>query len=141
MNSGVRNVLQTLCCATLGVMLLELVGGCSSGPAKVDITGKLLKDGQPLQVSKTGQVTVRFISQEPPDVEKEQNKSATVDPTGSFTIKGIYVGKYRVAVTQTDAYRGPDVMKGTFGTNNSPIFRDVASNGQFIEIDLAKEKQ
>jgi len=134
---------RTLCCATLGVVLLHVAGGCSSGPAKVDITGKIVKDGQPLKVSKNGQVQIWFKS-ESKDPLTAMAKRAVADDNGDFELKGIPAGKYRIEVAQVDPITVPgresanDLLKGAF-TKNTPIVRDVDKNGQVIEIDLAKE--
>jgi hypothetical protein len=122
------------------MMLLELAGGCKSGPTKVDITGKLLKDGQPLKVSNRGKVEIKFVTEGGTD-ENYSSRSTNVDDQGNFAIKGITAGKYRIIVRQLDPYipgSTKDLLEGAF-TLNSPIVRDVETNDQVIEIDLAKE--
>jgi len=136
------SVVRMLCCAALCVILLELAGGCNSGPAKVDITGKVTKDGQLLKVNKkTGQIQVTFITEGTND-ETTKSTFATFDvDSGTYAIKGIGVGKYRIIVTQVDPYPGNDLLNGAFNKNNSKIVRDVETNNQVIDIDLTKEAQ
>jgi hypothetical protein len=125
-----------------GVLCLELGTGCKSGPAKVNITGKVTKGGELLKVSDMGEVRVKFYSQNTDD-EGGRIRPALFDKSnGTFVVKDIPVGKYRVTVEQIDPMPSNknDKLNHAFDNKNSPIVRDVESDGQNIEIDLAKEK-
>ncbi len=126
----------SLVCVALGFGLLTLVGGCNSGPAKVNITGTVSKNGQPLKVGQQGVIEVKFGMQG----ERGKVKSTEADrETGNFEIKGIEVGKYKVSVRQLDPYPTNDLLDGAFDLRSTPIVRDVQSDGQVFEIDLGKE--
>ena len=139
MDSAMRMLVRTFCCVTLGLAILGLIGGCSSGPAKVEVTGKILNNGQPLKVSKQGEIRVKFYS-EGKDAESTVSKPATVDrETGTFVVKNLPLGKYKITVQQIDPMPSTDLLERQFDVMNSKIIRDVETDGQVIEIDLAKE--
>jgi hypothetical protein len=131
-------VARMLACVSLSAFLVLLAPGCKSAPAKVDITGKVTKDGVPLKVSKTGRILVRFY----PEVEKGENYTSLPaeinKETGVFTVKDIPVGKYRIIIQQLDPNPTKDVLEGAFNRNKSRIIREVTGT-EPIDIDLAKE--
>ena len=146
----VRDGVDGLCALILGALLMLLTAGCSSssrptastsGQAhKVDIGGKVHLGGKRLQVSKAGEIKVRFYS-EGLDDPHAFSRSADVDEQdGTFAIKGIPLGKYRIGVYQIDPRPSHDLLHGRFSKKNTPIIRDVERNGQVFDIDLAKEK-
>jgi hypothetical protein len=133
-------MLRTFAGAGGFVLLSVLLAGCHSGPAKVDVTGKVTNKGELLKVGKQGVIQVIFYLY--PDV-KEGNPvtghPAKVNKeTGTFDIKGLPVGKYLIAVEQFDPYPRTDLLEGAFDRKNSPIVRDVTGQ-EPIDIDLAKE--
>jgi hypothetical protein len=139
MYSALRMVVRTLGWVTLSVVLLVLAIGCSTGPAKVNVSGKVVMAGQPLKVSDQGEVRVKFYSEGTGD-ENSISKPAAVDSkTGAFTIKNIPMGKYKITVQQIDPMPSTDVLERRFDRTNSRIIREVESDGQVIDIDLAKE--
>jgi hypothetical protein len=140
MASSMRAIAGSVLCFALGLGLLSVAGGCSSGPAKVDISGTITKDGKPLKVGKQGEVEVKFWREGVPEGERITSKYAQADPdTGHYEIKGIPVGKYKVSIKQIDPRPANDLLDGTYDRNNSKIYRDVEKNEQVIDIDLAKE--
>jgi hypothetical protein len=139
MVNSVRATAGSLFCLAVGVSLLGLVGGCNSGPAKVNVSGTVSKNGQPLKVSKQGVVEIMFVSQGS-DTERQKTKTAEADPeTGKYQIKGIEVGKYKVTIRQIDPMPTTDLLDGAFNKQNSKILRDVESNDQVIDIDIARD--
>jgi hypothetical protein len=141
MDSDMRRMFYLLGSAGVFALLLGLASGCSKGPTKVDITGRIVKDGQPLKISdpsKGGMVKVTFASDNSKDMDSYISMSAKADEQGNFEIKGIPLGKYKVGVLQLADPR-TDLLDGAFKTNTSTIVRDVESNGQSFEIDLGKE--
>jgi hypothetical protein len=125
-----------------GALCLELGTGCKSGPAKVNITGKVVKNGEPLKVSDKGEIRVKFYSQNMEEETSRIRPAIYNASDGTFQVKDIPVGKYRITVEQIDPMPSNknDKLQHAFDNKNSPIIRDVESNGQNIEIDLAKEK-
>jgi hypothetical protein len=79
--------------AGLGLALLALfLTGC--GPSVVKVNGKLLKNGNPMVVSKDTYVTLSFIPETPP-AEGVKSYSAKFDQeTGSYTVE-LPAGKYK----------------------------------------------
>lgn len=138
MVSSVRGIVGGFFWIAFCVALMPLAGGCGSGPAKVNISGTVVKDGNPLKVSKKGVVEVQFIGES--EGERRITKQAEADPeTGKFEIKNIPVGKYKISIRQVDPMPATDLLEGAFSRQNSHIFRNVESNDQVIDIDLAKE--
>jgi hypothetical protein len=140
MVSSMRAIAGGLSWAILCVGVMQLTSGCSSGPTKVDISGTVTKDGQPLKVSKLGAIEVKFWRQG--EGERTKTKAAEADPeTGKYEIKGIETGKYKVTVQQIDPMPSAknDLLEGAFNQQNSRIVRDVESNDQVIDIDVGKE--
>lgn len=73
--------------------LLLMVVGCS--PSKVKITGKLLKGGKPLIVSKETYVTLQFLPESVSSESSSNSYSATFDQqTGTFRLE-LPPGKYK----------------------------------------------
>ena len=141
MVSDMRRMFYLLGSATLFALLFGLASGCSHGPTKVDISGRILKDGQPLKIidpTRGGKVRVTFATDNPKDMESYASMSANADEQGNFEIKGIPLGKYKVGVQQMIDPR-TDQLDGAFSIRNSSIVRDVESSGQSFEIDLGKE--
>jgi hypothetical protein len=126
----------------LFLSLLVLAGltlpGCSKRP-KVTITGKVMKNGQPLKVSKQGAIQVIFL----PIVEGSSGPPAVTYPAlvnsqeATYEVKDIPTGKYKVSVSQFDPMPVNDLLKGQFQGEQSPITREVTGN-QAIDIDVAK---
>jgi hypothetical protein len=124
-------------CIGLCALLVLLAPGCKSAPPKVDIAGKVTKDGAPLKVGQNAVCQISFY----PEVEQGENYTshpATFDRASStFTVKGIPVGKYHVSIELLDPYPGNDIFKRAFRGRNSPIVREVTGK-ESIDIDLDK---
>jgi hypothetical protein len=141
MVSDMRRIRYFLGFASCLALVFGLASGCSHGPTKADITGKVLKDGQPLKIpdpTKGGKVEVTFVTANPKDVADYVPRKANADDQGNFEIKGLPLGKYKVGVRQMTDPR-TDQLDNVFNTKNTPIVRDVESSGQYFEIDLGKE--
>ena|SRR5947209_5216493 len=115
------------------------VPGCGSHP-KVTVTGKVMKNGQPLKVSKQGAIQVIFI----PIVEGASGPPAVTYPAqvnneaGTYEIKDIPTGKYKVSVCQFDPMPVNDLLKGEFQGEKTPITKEVTGK-EPIDIDVGKK--
>ncbi len=133
---------------SLSVIAISTASGCGSGqstsaagkPVEVEITGKVLMDGKPLQVSEAGEIRIRFYSGGFDDPHTFTRSGDVNEKDGTFAIKRIPLGKYRVGVYQIDPPPNHDLLQGRFDRKNSLIMREVERNGQVFDIDLAKEK-
>jgi hypothetical protein len=110
------------------------LSGC--GKQKVNITGQVLRDGKPIELSKTGVVFVTLVS------IVEPGKPFTTHPgkakaDGSFEILDITPGKYRIAVEVQDPTPMEDRLEGAFSRKNSPIIKDLDGKTP-LTVDLAR---
>src|SRR5262245_60434819 len=83
----------------LGLGLLAFaIAGCS--PSQVKISGKILKDGQPMIVSENTYVTLSFVPEltNKDDESKQSSYSAKFDhKSGSYTVE-LPAGKYKTTL-------------------------------------------
>lgn len=113
----------SLCACPVLAGLLFLAGCGGSDATGVEVTGKILKAGQPLEFMKPGDMKPmsgppspenrpKYIQQ--PEVELFPEggganatavASAMVEKDGTFRITGVTPGKYKVAVKQLDMSR------------------------------------
>jgi hypothetical protein len=120
--------------AVISLSLSLLAAGCQPGSTKV--TGKVVRDGQPIPVSPTGVIQVTLI----PDVAPGTPYTPVIarcEPDGSFVLLEVKPGKYKIAVEQLDPSPQTDKLGGAFGKEKTPIVRDIDGKKP-IEIDLAK---
>lgn len=126
----------------IGTLLAAFaVSGCSSGPPKHIVKGKITFKGQPMKVQpQVGKVLVKFLEQDvPPPVDANYAK---VDDDGSFEVRGdgngIVAGRYKICVEWFEAFgKTPDKLNGRFDEKSSIIFKKVPDDG-FLEIDVSK---
>jgi hypothetical protein len=97
----------------LGALALGLVGGCSTGPQRHEVTGTVLFQGQPLDEG--------IIDFEP--LDGQGSKSGASITNGQYKIpqdKGLFAGRYRVSIVggggpaapaNPDEPPGPDAPK------------------------------
>jgi hypothetical protein len=117
-----------------GIVLLSLVSaGCSPGPLK--ITGKIMKGGAPMIVSKDTYVTLSFI---PEEVDKNvQAKSYSAEfnhETGSYSVD-LPPGKYRTMFVMAQ----PPKKEGELSAPSKPVKSDKVydlSKAQELNIDI-----
>src|SRR5260370_40046730 len=138
MNAPLR---ATGCILTLA-FLMPVLAGCTSG---YKVTGKLQNNGAPMKVSEKGMVVMSFLPTEKPGTVYP----VKVESDGSFVVgngpdgAGPTKGKYRVSVVVLDPYKddkgqpGKDKLGDKFGSNNSPIYKEVTGNDEIL-VDVGK---
>jgi hypothetical protein len=122
-------------CAWALLLALFAVAGCG-GPAPVKVTGRVVRNGKPIEVSKTGVVLITLV----PDVAKGEQYTTRVgraEPDGKFEITDVPPGKYKVAVQVNDPTPRDDKLNGGFSPENTKIVREIDGKGP-LEIDLYK---
>jgi hypothetical protein len=139
---------------SLAAGLACLTPGCDSKDAgRVSARGRLLDKGKPFVFEEKkvklppgtsappvaeggggGGLQVAFISAEGSDVSY-----AKLDPAaGTFEVQGLKPGRYKVALTVTNALPGAaDPFGGKFTPEKTKIVRDI-KGGEDIEIDISK---
>jgi hypothetical protein len=122
----------------LGVLAVGgLLAGCGGGgPAKVKVTGELLNNGKPLQLSNQVMKTLIFHSQDAAPKGKSQTSyAAVVAENGSFEVAEIPAGKYLITLELLDGTG--DICKGAFTKEQSGLIREI-TGAESITIDIAK---
>jgi hypothetical protein len=125
--------------------LLALVAGCTKQyqvGGTVKLTGKVTKDGEPLQVEGRemglGMVQIGFCQLEnEKDPVRIRTATAMVDEDGSFeVVDGLEPGLYVVTVEQWDPYPSTDRLRGKFNDQNSKIVREISADTELV-LDLS----
>jgi hypothetical protein len=128
MNPSMRTLLS------LAPVLILAAAGCSA--SLVEAHGKVVRNGKPIALSKTGTIDVIFI----PVVEAGKpftTYPAVVETDGSFKVRQLPRGKYRIAVFVRDPNPQVDKLKSKFSNDKTKIEREV--NGKdAIDVDLDK---
>ncbi len=124
---------------------LSLAGCGGSGEEVVPARGRVLLNGEPLQVRGRdvglGSVKVEFYRLGEEGAPSDAPEGMVVDERGYFELpgrdgRGIPPGKYRVAVYQYDPHP-EDKLGGRFGKDNSPIVVEV-SGKEDLAIELSE---
>lgn len=125
-----------------GTALLSLAPGCGGGAGganTVTVTGKVHKGGKPLPVGKDCLLEVTFVPHgdgaEGNSVEPYRTADGVYED-GTFKVRDLPPGKYRVTVELRDPSATKDLLGGAYTAKNSPFLRDVAA-GATIDLDLA----
>lgn len=108
---------------------------CQKG-GNVTVTGRVLRNSQPIPLSKTGVVQVTLI----PDVGPDEQYTTYVgrcDETGKFEVFDVPPGKYRISIEVLDPTPQNDKLNGAFAFANSKFKRDIDGKAP-LAIDLAK---
>jgi hypothetical protein len=96
------------------LVAVAVYAGCGKRTNNITVTGSVVRNGQPLSLSKNGyvQVTIR------PDVDPGKAftpRIAECDKTnGKFEIRDVPTGKYKVGIQQFDPDPTTDKLKGAF---------------------------
>ena len=126
-----RNVL--LCCSLLLSLACLLASGCSG---KIQVKGKIVKEGQPFTLGEKGVFVLNFVSADGSD---KTVYNATTKPDGTFTIlgpegKGIPPGKYTVNLTAMDPYPTTDKLNGKYAPGKSTMTVEVGKGELVIDV-------
>jgi hypothetical protein len=130
MNRTIRRVLLVCCLAAACAAL-----GCGR---TVKVKGQLTKGGKPFTTKDRALVQMIF---HPDGGEAVDTYPATVNADGTFEVvgkegKGIPPGKYRISVEAPDPYPdGPDLLRGKFAPDKTPIVREVGAEELVIDLD------
>lgn len=118
----------------LPLLLALAVLGCA--PGKVKVTGKVLHNGKPLSVSKTGYVQVKLIPAVEPGQPYTSLPTRAADD-GTFEFPAVMPGRYRIAVEQFDPTPQQDKLQGKFSEKATPLVRTINGSAP-LTLDLAK---
>jgi hypothetical protein len=121
-----------MCIALLLAALLPV--GCAR--KKVTVSGKVVRSGQPIAVSKTGIVRVTLV----PIVDAGSHFTtypSKTKPDGSFEISNVPRGKYRIAVEVLDPTPRHDALGGVFSPRSSKIERDIDGKAP-LQVDITQ---
>jgi hypothetical protein len=102
----------------------------------VTVIGSIVRGGQPLTVGPNGyiQVTLR------PDVGPDDQFTDSIgrcEKDGSFTIREVRPGKYRVGINQFDPTPQTDKLNWAYAPGSTKIIREIDGKAP-LAIDLAK---
>ncbi len=113
--------------------------GCNGNP-NVTVDGTIVKNDQPIALSKTGILQVTLM----PDVgadESYTNRIAECDrSTGKFQILDVKPGKYKIGVEQFDPNPQTDKLNSAFRADAGKIIREIDGKTPLM-IDIAKPGQ
>jgi len=111
--------------------------GCGKKNNTITVTGSIVRNGQPIPVSKNGYVQVTIQ----PDVDPGKAFTPRIaecdKATGKFEIRDIPAGKYKVGIQQFDPDPTTDKLNGAFYVDTGKIVRDLDGKTP-LDIDLAK---
>lgn len=130
------------CCGTLAMLCCAMLIGCSgtdpTAPEGLEVPGRLVKDGQPASLENFEEGYNYYeVTLQP--AAGNTKFSDNVKQDGSFTIRGIKPGKYKVGVAKiVTGQEGPnDEWLGKYAPQNSTVEVDV-QEGQEVTVDLAQ---
>lgn len=112
-------------------------GGCPR--SKHQVTGKITRDGKPLEWrTENGVLAVTFV---PLDRDKDKNvyPAETDRSKGTFAIAAVPPGEYRVFIQQQDPDPSVDMLGFVYSFESSPITREVTARTTEFDIDLPKD--
>ena len=111
--------------------------GCGKRNKTITVTGSVVRNGQPLALSKNGYVQVTIQPEVDPGKAFTPRIAECDKATGKFEIPNVPAGKYKVGVQQFDPDPTTDKLKGAFFVDTGKIVRDLDGKTP-IDIDLAK---
>jgi hypothetical protein len=123
----------------LGMLAGLLILGAGCAKPKYEVTGKITRDGKPLEwQTEEGVLLVTFV---PMDRQSDRNlyRAETDRKTGKYTIAGVPRGSYRVFIQHLDPPPAKDMLELIYGINDSPITKEVTGQDTHFDIDLPKD--
>jgi len=119
----------------LAFVAVALCTGCKR-ESNITVTGRVLKNGQPLAVGPTGNVQITLV----PDVSADEHYTSSIgecDKQGNFTIPNVKPGRYKIGVEQFDPTPQTDKLNGAFMAAGGKIIRDLDGKAPVV-IELTK---
>jgi hypothetical protein len=125
----------------LGFLCLGALSGCG-GDGRLNVKGRVLKNGAALKLPETDFVRVTFFpvttNGRPPlntyiaAYDGEDGTFEAVGPDG----RGVPPGKYRIAIEHNRKRK--DLLKGSYDGDRSPFVFDVDASTKELVLDLDK---
>src|SRR5436309_807346 len=100
--------------ATWLLVVLSTYAGCGEKNNNVTVTGSVVRNGQPIPLSRNGYIQVTLHPDLPPDAPFTPKFAECDKPTGKFEIRDVPVGKYKVGVQQFDPDPTSDKLNGAY---------------------------
>ena len=101
------------------------------------VTGTITRDGKPLEwKTEAGQLVVIFV---PLEDDLNRYRAQETNRDGTYTLRGIPAGSYRVSIQQMDPDTRFDLLGFALDIKGSKIEREVASTVQVIDINIPKD--
>jgi hypothetical protein len=119
------------------LVAVAVYAGCGKRQNNITVTGSIVRNGQPLPLSKNGYVEVTLQPDVDPNKAFTPRMAECDQATGKFEIRDIPAGKYKVGIQQFDPDPTNDKLKGAFFAGTSKIVRDLDGKTP-LNIDLAK---
>jgi hypothetical protein len=130
-----KSVARDAAATTLALLALFFTAGCKR-ELNVTVTGRVLKNGQPLALGPTGNVQITLVPDLPPD-EHYTSRIGECDKDGNFTITNVKPGRYKIGVEQFDPNPQTDKLNGAFTAAGGKIIREVDGKEPVV-IELTK---
>ncbi|MEX2369252.1 MAG: hypothetical protein WD552_02585 [Candidatus Paceibacterota bacterium] len=128
-----------------------LTSGCGAGAGGVTVTGQVVENGQPIEMSdydeEVSGLRVIFVPlTETGESSGEVSQVTSANEDGTFTMAGnmgtgIEPGKYRIGLIRfkRDASGSEkDQWQGKYGPVESPFVQDISGSNSKLKIDLAE---
>jgi hypothetical protein len=124
--------------AVAGLLLVFILcSGCGKSASTITVSGAVLRNGQPLPLSRNGYVQVTLHPDLPEGTPFTPKFAECDKATGKFQIHQVLPGKYKVGIEQFDPDPTSDKLNGAFRAATSKIIREIDGKEPIV-IDLAK---
>jgi hypothetical protein len=132
----------------LSACLLLLFAGCTSGPPRFIIKGKVIDGAKEVKPDPNSSIHMQWV-QQVDEGKAAQNYSTMLNPDdGSFEMNGnedggVIPAKYRVKFTSLSPKPSPliNFLNNRFGQDTSPIFIDIVDDKNPVVIDIATHRK
>lgn len=119
------------------LVVVAICAGCGKKNNNINVTGSVVRNGQPLAVSKNGYVQVTIQPDIDPGKAFTPRLGECDKTTGKFEIRDVPAGRYKVGIQQFDPDPTTDKLKGAFYVETGKIVRDLDGKTP-LDIDLDK---
>jgi hypothetical protein len=132
----------------LSACLLLVFAGCTSGPPRFIIKGKVVDGAKEVKPDPNSSIHMQWV-QQVDEGKAGQSYSTMLNPDdGSFEMTGnedgaVLAAKYRVKFTSLSPKPSPliNFLNGRFGLDNSPLFIDIVDDKNPLTIDIAPHRK